>query len=285
MGPSRLRGSVLPVGIFLLALVVSTHAAFFTQAQKDWMLEVHNQMRARAPTKLKSSGTNQPTAANMQKLSWNSQAEQEASVWSDKLASSCGSLVHGGTSGGQNLAMYGAYPDPGLNIYQSVQGWENEKNVYVFGPCGSGCNFGAIGHYTQLVWATTTSVGCGYAKCQSGGMTSYFITCNYYPAGNMNVETTSPYRTGTPCSSCNAGQTCDTTYGPNGLCSSGGPSGPGALPDGPLCGSGSCPPRMTGGGAAATTTAAPVLTSTKPPTMPTTNAPINTGGNNQAGTD
>jgi len=50
----------------------------------------------------------------------------------------------------------------------------------------------AVGHYTAVVWAETTHVGCGMATCtdNSGGNSDGWLlggwVCNYYPGGNMN---------------------------------------------------------------------------------------------------
>jgi hypothetical protein len=41
-----------------------------------------------------------------------------------------------------------------------------------------------VGHYTQLVWATTHKVGCGFHKCDHGGVKGkpyYSYVCNYCP--------------------------------------------------------------------------------------------------------
>jgi uncharacterized protein YkwD len=38
-----------------------------------------------------------------------------------------------------------------------------------------------VGHYTQIIWKDTLSVGCGIAD---GGGYSYFV-CRYFPAGNV----------------------------------------------------------------------------------------------------
>lgn len=51
---------------------------------------------------------------------------------------------------------------------------------------------GAWGHYTQVVWKSTTSVGCYTQDCSTapGGLQGtganvppYFTVCNYAPAG------------------------------------------------------------------------------------------------------
>ena len=38
-----------------------------------------------------------------------------------------------------------------------------------------------IGHFTQLVWDSSTKLGCGVAKSASGGT---YVVSRYRPAGN-----------------------------------------------------------------------------------------------------
>ena len=42
----------------------------------------------------------------------------------------------------------------------------------------------SCGHYTQVVWANTLSVGCGVAVCPTGTI----VVCNYAPPGNYVGE-------------------------------------------------------------------------------------------------
>jgi hypothetical protein len=49
------------------------------------------------------------------------------------------------------------------------------------------------GHYTQIVWKTTTRLGCGVALCDQNspfmGFPKWeFWVCNYAPPGNYNGQ-------------------------------------------------------------------------------------------------
>jgi pathogenesis-related protein 1 len=46
----------------------------------------------------------------------------------------------------------------------------------------------SCGHYTQVVWRTSTKIGCARVVCNNGAT---IISCNYSPHGNFNRQ--SPY--------------------------------------------------------------------------------------------
>ncbi|CAM1298015.1 Uncharacterised protein g2000 [Pycnogonum litorale] len=46
----------------------------------------------------------------------------------------------------------------------------------------------AIGHFTQVIWADTTELGCGAAFCMTSTQCSIIVTCNYGEAGNYRQE-------------------------------------------------------------------------------------------------
>jgi hypothetical protein len=71
-----------------------------------------------------------------------------------------------------------------------VMSWVNEKIDYHGGPVGNlyAPNGHVIGHYTQVVWRTTTEIGCGMATGSNG---NDFLVCRYNPPGNYGDQ--SPY--------------------------------------------------------------------------------------------
>jgi Cysteine-rich secretory protein family len=50
-------------------------------------------------------------------------------------------------------------------------------------------NFESWGHFSQIVWQSTTSVGCATVNCPNGlantgaGVAPWFTVCNYSPPG------------------------------------------------------------------------------------------------------
>ena len=58
------------------------------------------------------------------------------------------------------------------------------------------------GHYTQIVWANTYKIGCGYTAYRKRNFVKKFIVCNYGDAGNLLGAPM--YEVGRPCSKCPA---------------------------------------------------------------------------------
>lgn len=59
--------------------------------------------------------------------------------------------------------------------------WTSEAKLYNFKKPGFSS---ATGHFTQVVWRGTKTVGCGYTNCAKQlGMGMY--ACRFYPAGNV----------------------------------------------------------------------------------------------------
>ena len=68
-----------------------------------------------------------------------------------------------------------------------------------------------IGHFTQVIWAETSRVGCGFTVYSlDGAANQLFYSCNYAPGGNM-VDS-QIYQLGAPASQCPSGYKASSDY-------------------------------------------------------------------------
>ncbi len=113
----------------------------------------------------------------VQPLRWSTEAAQVAQAWANNLKMQGCPLEHNPNRGfyGENAAWGG-----GMSLTpQSVVGmWASEGKDYHYDT--NSCTGDTCGHYTQVVWGTTTEVGCGKASC---GNAEVWI-CDYAPPGN-----------------------------------------------------------------------------------------------------
>ncbi|MCJ1469752.1 hypothetical protein MMC07_008394 [Pseudocyphellaria aurata] len=140
---------------------------------------------------------------NASDLSWNDSLATYAARYAQKCLwehSVCASalfprfalltihLQHGPS--GENLAE--GYP----NTTAAIEAWGNEGSKYDFDrPTGFS---ESTGHFTQLVWKATTSVGCGRMACDGraggddggdgDGAYGWLVVCEYWPPGNVDGE-------------------------------------------------------------------------------------------------
>ncbi|GCE15577.1 CAP domain-containing protein [Tengunoibacter tsumagoiensis] len=137
-------------------------------------------------------------AVNNPNLTWDSTLASGAQTWADYLASTAHKLQHSNASDrpglGENIA---SATTGSMTPGQMVDEWG--KLVIPSPPAPGGrseqAQFkpgiypdvskdgGTVGHYSQMIWRTTTSVGCGFATDSTTGQD--YLVCRYSPAGNM----------------------------------------------------------------------------------------------------
>lgn len=108
-------------------------------------------------------------------LKWNENIAKFAQEWAEKLAQQEIMYHRKQNEYGENIYWCSGYE---FNPASAVDAWYDEIKYYNYSnPVISS----ATGHFTQVVWAGSTELGCGVAKSKRGG--TYFV-CNYNPPGN-----------------------------------------------------------------------------------------------------
>lgn len=121
-------------------------------------------------------------AVGVGNLVWSASIASYAQAWANQLAANNCALAHRNENTyGENLF----WKSNGATSAQVVAQWVAEKANY--DHASNSCSAQTCGHFTQVVWAASTELGCGMASC---GNAEVWV-CNYSPAGNMMGQ--SPY--------------------------------------------------------------------------------------------
>jgi len=185
-----------------------------TQEQKDAILDKHNQLRRKVA---KGEQEGQPGASNMSQLTWNDELATTAQRWTDQCQGGHDKdrTLPGMSPVGQNFASTGSSANSGeTDMNRFVQMWYDEVKDFDSSTVSAYTSAkppqtGVVGHYTQVVWAKTQQVGCGFIQFYKDGFYMKNLVCNYYPAGNFLGEPL--YQVGT------AGADCEGSSN-DGLC-------------------------------------------------------------------
>jgi len=181
-----------------------------TQADKDKIVAHHNKLRAKIANGEEKRGLSgpQPPAANMRMLTWNDDLALVAQRWVDQ----CPRRPHDVNRRtdeyqfvGQNYAWRSKTTDtqePEI-LTMLIDNWYNEVKDMREGEVESFFSTHPVtGHYTQLAWAKTHEIGCGFLshRRHEGGPLISILVCNYGPQGNAIEK--QQYIIGEPASKC-----------------------------------------------------------------------------------
>jgi len=195
------------------------------QAVKDAIVNKHNELRSKVAKGKEKNGVDggQPKASNMRKLVWNDELAEVAQRWVDQCTNGHDKNRRTETYShvGQNWAWRGSSNmEDQADLASKMVGWwydevkdmtQNARKSYSSNKAETGAT-GVIGHYTQVVWAESHEVGCGYMTSLKNGMFESVLVCNYGPGGNFLGQPV--YQLGKPGSKCEDG----TKKTSDGLC-------------------------------------------------------------------
>ncbi|XP_028269059.1 Golgi-associated plant pathogenesis-related protein 1-like [Parambassis ranga] len=133
-----------------------------SQSFKTEFLNTHNSYRAKhsAPP-----------------LKYNEELNKTAQKWADQLLAR-NSLGHSDTKDGENVFYMSSSSSVNPTGKEAVDSWYSEIKDYKFDDPGFGGN---TGHFTQVVWQSSTELGVGMA---TNGQ-KLFVVGQYRPAGNI----------------------------------------------------------------------------------------------------
>ncbi|KAF5120980.1 Protein PRY1 [Metarhizium anisopliae] len=109
-------------------------------------------------------------------LTWRGDLAQEAQGW----ANTC-NWFH--DSVGENLASSTGFTSWGAFVNM----WGSERKKYDWNAASFSVH---TGHFTQVVWKNSRSVGCGWKKCGGGQdkAKGFYVVCKYDPTGNYQGQ-------------------------------------------------------------------------------------------------
>ena len=142
--------------------------SFLSEEDVSLSLKVHNDARAEV---------------GVSNLKWSNSLSEDALEWAKNMAEK-EEMYHSSNESrsGQGENLYyssGVSFNPG-NRASTL--WYNEINEYTYAETNSPLNASVmIGHYTQMIWSTTTEVGMARAVSSSG---KEYVVARYSPPGN-----------------------------------------------------------------------------------------------------
>lgn len=160
----------------MLTMALGATGANGSGIDRDAIVAAHNKWRAKV---------------GVGKLSYSPELEVSAQAWADNLkhTNHC-QMRHSSPEGkyGENLFWASAmmWTDGRRELEKvpsekPVDSWGSEIHDYNYEK--NSCKPGRMcGHYTQMVWKTSTKVGCAMAVCEDSREQVW--VCQYQPAGN-----------------------------------------------------------------------------------------------------
>lgn len=192
-----------------------------SDADRDEVVDAHNRLRQKLASGKEQAAYNFPPAANMLKLEWDDDLAQLAQMHANQCnfahdCNKCRQVEEYAV--GQNLfTSMSSEVVLKANWTQAVEAWYDEISLTptnIIHRFKSSRNPRVVyGHFTQVIWADTWKIGCGYSVYQPADRrfkTQQLYTCNYGPAGNY--QDSPIYKPGAAASQCPGNTAQDNDY-------------------------------------------------------------------------
>ncbi|KAL0481115.1 pathogenesis-related protein 1 [Acrasis kona] len=166
--------------IFALLVLVATAMAQgvvqdFTQDEINSILSAHNYARS---------------SVGVSGVTWSATTAQFAKNYAVKCLSSNKVLMDHNPNRNNNGVYLGeniyAFTGDKASGFDASMNWIQESRDYNYSTNTCAPNK-ICGHYTQVVWRSSTKIGCARVKC-SNIQYGATVLCNYEPGGNYNGQ-------------------------------------------------------------------------------------------------
>ena len=149
-------------------MLISISTAAHSQNRLMQFVDLHNKERA---------------TLGLNDLEWSNELAEQAQQWANAMAFK-DEASHSGSGQGENI-WFG--DNNSATIEDMFELWLKEKEFFIqTQPVPENCSqsWENCGHYSQIVWSTTTQIGCAASASQ----TSDYVVCRYDPPGNIQGQ-------------------------------------------------------------------------------------------------
>ncbi|XP_043287006.1 venom allergen 5-like [Venturia canescens] len=165
--------------------------ATLSEHEKQQILNYHNWIRSRVAKKSETGGNPgpQPGSKYLKDLIWDDALATAAQGWANQCQISIGrEFVNEDTKFGQNFFIIrnDLYTELETMLYYWYSEVHNFNNTLVSSYEDPLPTEESYSNYTQMVWGSTTRVGCGIVRfITDENLKQTYFVCNYAPRGNI----------------------------------------------------------------------------------------------------
>ncbi|XP_043468757.1 venom allergen 5-like [Leptopilina heterotoma] len=169
--------------------VCRARVAYLTPERKYEIVNIHNEFRRQVASGNEPRGNPgpQPRARNMPNMVWDPELAIIAQRWAIQCLSgndACRDVRR--YEVGQNVATAWTTGSNPTSLRTLITSWYNEVTLFNRNQVERFVFHGSTRHYTQMLWATSVSIGCGYINHMVGNRNTVTLVCNYGPTGNID---------------------------------------------------------------------------------------------------
>jgi hypothetical protein len=173
----------------ILSQSCNTATRGITADEKIAIVDAHNAYRNQIALQKNLIGPVLPFATNMQQMYWNEDIAKKAQQWANGCTDQHSTndwRAQPSFSVGENLYhSWSSVDTSSIDFKHAVDVWFNEITQVTAADVLKYVFNSNTGHFTQIIWAATNQVGCGFSQWAISGKHHTFIVCEYGPAGNI----------------------------------------------------------------------------------------------------